>query len=178
MSTYWLLKEKNVFFFFLICPFFPPYFFFLFSHYPGYAKYRDVLSFRHVRFLWYAESGTDICYPGPGLGHLYNEIFAASAAVRLSIRDVRWQMEESARIDDFMWVYVMPRRQPRPLQDGRRHWRHAPTSRPDVTTGTTDVTTTASPPTSRGNCRAAHLPESFPVGAASRSRLARQVVPV
>jgi hypothetical protein len=109
------------FFIFFICPFFPPYFFFLFSHYPGYAKYRDVLSFRHVRFLWYAESGTDICYPGPGLGHLYNEIFAASAAVRLSIRDVRWQMEESARIDDFMWVYVMPRRQPRPLQDGRRH---------------------------------------------------------
>jgi hypothetical protein len=45
---------------------------------------------------------------------------------------------------------VMPRRQPRPLQDGRRPGRHALTSRPDVTTGNTDVTPTASPPTSRG----------------------------
>lgn len=55
--------------------------------------------------MWYAESGTDICYPGPGLGHLYYETFAASAAVRLSILDVRLQMEESNRIEDFMRVY-------------------------------------------------------------------------
>ncbi len=55
--------------------------------------------------MWYAESGTDICYPGPGLGHLYYETFAASAAVRLSIRDVRLQVEETARIEDFMRVY-------------------------------------------------------------------------
>jgi hypothetical protein len=32
---------------------------------------------------------------------------------------------------------VMPRRQPHPLKDGRHQGRHALTSRPDVTTGTT-----------------------------------------
>ncbi len=41
----------------------------------------------------------------PGLGNLYTEIFAAPSEVRLSIRDARWQMEESDRIDDFMRVY-------------------------------------------------------------------------
>ncbi|EFX69287.1 hypothetical protein DAPPUDRAFT_113794 [Daphnia pulex] len=78
---------------------------FYYNRYPGYAKYRNVFSFRRARFLWYAESGTDICYPVPGLGNLYLETFSAPSEVRLSIRDVRWQMEESARIEDFMRVY-------------------------------------------------------------------------
>ncbi len=71
--------------------------------------------------------------------------------------------------------YVMPRRQPRLLHDGRRHWRQALTSRPDVTTGNTDVTPTASPLTSRGNRRTTHLPESSRDSADSHSRLARTV---
>jgi hypothetical protein len=77
----------------------------LFSRYPGYAKYRDCLSFHQARFLWYAESGIDVCYPVPGLGNLYTKIFAAPSKVRLSILDVRWQMKKSARIDEFMRVY-------------------------------------------------------------------------
>ncbi|EFX65996.1 hypothetical protein DAPPUDRAFT_332619 [Daphnia pulex] len=62
---------------------------FYYGRYPGYAKYRDIFSFRQARFLWYAESGTDICYPVPVLGNLYIEIFAAPSEDRLSIRDVR-----------------------------------------------------------------------------------------
>ncbi len=59
-------------------------------------------------------------------------------------------------------------------------WPPPLTSRPDVTTRRHDQHHWRHPhsvtPTSRGNCKAAHLPESFQVGAESRSRLAWQVV--
>ncbi|EFX65601.1 hypothetical protein DAPPUDRAFT_117134 [Daphnia pulex] len=66
---------------------------------------RSIATFFHSVGPDSCESGTDICYPVPGLGNLYFENFSAPSEVRLSIRDVRWQMEESARIEDFMRVY-------------------------------------------------------------------------
>jgi hypothetical protein len=82
-----------------------PCFFFLFSRYPGYAKYRDLLSFHQARFLWYAESGIDVCYPSSRRAVLYPEKLSFHAGDRLSILDNRWQLEESARIENFMSVY-------------------------------------------------------------------------
>ncbi len=105
-----MYRKKIIWGFFLYLLIFFFFFFLIFlicfySHFPGYAKYRNIFSFRQARFLWYAESGTDICYPVPGLANLYFEVFPASSEVRLAICDVRLQMEESARIEDFMRVY-------------------------------------------------------------------------
>ena len=80
-------------------------FFVSFSRYPGYAKYRDIFSFRQARFLWFAESGTDICYPAPRQAVLYPELLALQTENRLLIRCVRWELEESARIKKFMLAY-------------------------------------------------------------------------
>ncbi len=77
----------------------------LFSRYPGYAKYRDLLSFNQARFLWYAESGIDVCYPSPRHASLYPEKLSFHTGDRLSILDTRRQLEESARIEHFMSVY-------------------------------------------------------------------------
>jgi hypothetical protein len=72
----------------------------------------------------------------PGLGNLYTEIFAAPSEVRLSIRDARWQMEKSDRIDDFMRVY-----EPRHLLRAQliRHYLRW-TSHPGVVIGLTCIT--------------------------------------
>lgn len=77
----------------------------MFSRYSGYAKYRDLLSFHQARFLWFVESGTDVCYPSPRQAALYPEKLSFHTGDRLSILDTRRQLEESARIDDFMSVY-------------------------------------------------------------------------
>ncbi len=77
----------------------------MFSRYPGYAKYRDLFSFHQARFLWYAESGSDICYPSPRHAALYPQKLSFHTGDRLSILDTRRQLEESLRIEDFMSVY-------------------------------------------------------------------------
>jgi hypothetical protein len=77
----------------------------LFSRYPGYAKYRDLLSFHQARFFWYAESGIDVCYPSSRRAVLYPEKLSFHAGDRLSIWENRRQLEDSARIENFMSVY-------------------------------------------------------------------------
>jgi hypothetical protein len=70
----------------------------------------------------------------------------------------------------------MPRRQPCPLQDGRRQGRHALMSRPDITTGNTDFTPTASLPTSRGRSARSALANLGWLATQSRNDLPRQLV--
>ncbi|EFX67753.1 hypothetical protein DAPPUDRAFT_115184 [Daphnia pulex] len=78
---------------------------FYYDRYPGCAKYRDVLSFHQARFLWYVESGIDVCYPSPRHAVLYPEKLSLHSGDRLSILDTRRQLEESALIERFMSVY-------------------------------------------------------------------------
>jgi hypothetical protein len=95
-------------------------------------------------------------------------------------RGRRWgflQYVANKRVNNY-WkkLYVMPRRQPCPLQDGRRQGRHALMSRPDITTGNTDFTPTASLPTSRGRSARSALANLGWLATQSRNDLPRQLV--
>ena len=95
-----------LFIFFFYCLLFLYYSnYFSFSRHPGYAKYRNVFSFCQARLLWYAESGIDICYPGPRQAALHSELLTSQSENRVAIREIRLQVEESARIEEFMLVY-------------------------------------------------------------------------
>jgi hypothetical protein len=58
-----------------------------------------------TRFFLYAESGIDVCYPSPRHAVLYPEKLSFHTEDRLSIFATRRQLEESARIENFMSVY-------------------------------------------------------------------------
>jgi hypothetical protein len=65
----------------------------------------SIFPFRQARCLWYTESGIDSCYYVPRQATLYPEMLKLQSENRLSIRDVRWQIEVSARIKKFMIHY-------------------------------------------------------------------------